>query len=69
MGRRDFLRLKIGISKAAIDTKEYVLGSFTNEENRVLREVFTKLDDFMQDYVMMNRDMLMGKYNSKEDNK
>ena len=69
LGSREFLRLKIGISKATINTKDYVLSSFTKKENMVLNDTFAKLGDFISDYLMLNRDLLMGKYNSKEDNK
>ena len=66
LGSREFLRLKIGISKATIDTKDYVLGKLGKRELNKLDTVFQKLDDFISDYVVMNRDILMGKYNIKE---
>ena len=70
LGTREFLRLKIGISKANIDTKDYVLGKFNKSEINILSETFYRLDNFLNDYVNMNRDLLIGKYNSKElDNK
>ena len=69
LNSREFLRLKIGISKATIDTKDYVLGRFTRTEIKVIEETFSKLGDFIPDYLTLNRDILMGKYNSKEDNK
>ena len=63
---REFLRLKIGISKANIATKDYVLSNFTKEELETLNATFVKLKDFVQDYLKLNRDLLMGKYNVKE---
>lgn len=70
LGSREFLRLKIGISKANIDTKDYVLGKFNKDELAILNSTFIKLSNFLNDYVSINRDILMGKYNSKEiDNK
>ena len=70
IGSREFLRLKIGISKANIDAKDYVLGKFNKKEININNENFIKLKDFINDYVSMNRDLLTGKYNSKElDNK
>ena len=66
LGTPEFLRLKIGISKANIDTKDYVLGKFSKEEKNVLNETLKKLNSFIGDYVDMNRDLLMGKYNSKD---
>ena len=67
---REFLRLKIGISKANIDTKDYVLSNFSKEEMSILNDTFDKLKTIIYDYIAMNRDLLMGKYNIKEkDNK
>ena len=66
LGSREFLRLKIGISKANIDTKDYVLGSFSKNELMIINDVFSKFSNFIDDYVCMNRDVLMGKYNTKD---
>lgn len=60
-----FLRLKIGISKdSLIDMKDYVLGKFSDNDFTVLNRVFSVMDDFIQDYISLNRDMLIQKYNS-----
>ena len=66
LGSRAFLRLKIGISKANIDTKDYVLGKLSREEQKIINNVFYELKDFIVDYLTLNRDLLMGKYNVKE---
>ncbi len=68
---KQFLRLKIGISKTNGDTKDYVLGKLNNKECDILATVFEKLKTFIYDYVTCNRDLLMGKYNVrlKENNK
>ncbi len=68
---REFLRLKIGISKASIDTKDYVLGKLNRKELAILKNVFDNLSELINDYLKMNRDILMGKYNirEKEENK
>lgn len=68
---REFLRLKIGISKAKKDTKDYVLGKFTKSELEKIKSTFAELDNFIEDYLSMSRDLLIGKYNSlgKVDNK
>lgn len=60
---REFLRLKIGISKANINTKDYVLGKFNSVEKNVINDVFYQLSNFIYDYVNLNRDLLTGKYN------
>ena len=65
LNSREFLRLKIGISKANIDTKDYVLGKLSKNELNTLEETFNKLSDFINDYIRMNRDLLTGKYNSR----
>ena len=66
LNSREFLRLKIGISKSNIDTKDYVLGKMNKNELRIIDNTFNKLNNFISDYVSMNRDLLMGKYNTKE---
>ncbi len=66
LGSREFLRLKIGISKKKeMDTKDYVLGKFSPKELKTINEVFDGLNYFITDFVDLNRDILMGKYNSK----
>ena len=65
-----FLRLKIGISKdKTIDTKNYVLSKFDKTEIDKLNNVFLNLKDFISDFEEMNRDKLIGKYNTMNNNK
>ncbi len=63
---RGFLRLKIGISKANVNTKDYVLGNFSKSELAIIEDTFLKLKNFVTDYIVLNRDLLMGKYNVRE---
>lgn len=63
LNSRAFLRLKIGISKTDIDTKDYVLGKFSKKEKSIIYDVFYELENFMLDYIRLNRDLLIGKYN------
>lgn len=66
LGRRDFLRVKIGIGKSdIIDTKDYVLGKFRSEDKEFLDKIFLRLRDIFSDYILMNRDSLIQKYNTK----
>lgn len=66
LGRRDFLRLKIGIDKSdSLDVKDYVLGKFNGEDLEIINDTFLNLRDIILDFVMMNRDSLMQKYNTK----
>ena len=66
LGSRDFLRVKIGIGKSnLIDTKDYVLGKFSGENKDIINTVFFKLRDIINDYISMNRNSLIQKYNTK----
>lgn len=66
LGSKSFLRLKIGIGKSdLIDTKDYVLGKFRNEDKEILDVVFLRLRDIIVDYISMNRNSLIQKYNTK----
>ena len=63
---REFLRLKIGISKNnLINTKDYVLGKFSLSELNDIYHVFDLLNNFIFDYISLDKNLLMGKYNSK----
>ena len=66
LGTRDYLRLKIGISNNKdIETKDYVLGKFTEDELNVLLSVDKNLVNVIDDFCTMDRNMLMNKYNRK----
>ncbi len=63
---KEFLRVKIGIGKSNfIETKDYVLGKFNAEEKNLLNNKFVDLRDVITDYISLNRDKLMQKYNTK----
>ena len=63
---KEFLRLKIGISKNNnIDMKAYVLGRFSKEEINLINNTFNELSSLINDYISLNRDVLMSKYNIK----
>lgn len=62
---RNFLRLKIGISRANVDTKEYVLGKFDKKNLNLINSTFVKIEDIVLDYITLKRDILIGKYNTK----
>ena len=66
LNSKQFLRLKIGISKANIDTKDYVLGKLSKGEYDTILSVFKELKDFINDYIQIDRDLLMGKYNVRK---
>ena len=62
----DFKRLKIGISKSNLmDTKDYVLGKFTKEEQEKLKELENIILDLLDDYFKIPFNDLMSKYNGR----
>ena len=66
LGSRKYARLKIGIAHdKSIDTKDYVLGKFTNEEKDILLSVDKNLVNVIDDFCTMSLDKLMSKYNRK----
>lgn len=61
-----FKRLKIGISNdKTIDTKDYVLGTFSKEENKIIEEITDTVINILKDYVSLSFPNLMNKYNKK----
>ena len=66
LGSRNYLRLKIGISNNKdIDTKDYVLSKFTEEEKNSLLLVDKDLVNVIDDFCTLDRNKLMNKYNRK----
>ena len=66
IGTSDYKRLKIGISKNKdIDTKDYVLGSISKEESKIIDDLYNELDNVLDDYFKLPFGDLMSKYNKK----
>ncbi len=66
LNTQKYNRLKIGISNnKTMDTKDYVLGKFTDEELTKLKDVLNIVIDIFKDYGVMSFDNLMNKYNKK----
>ncbi len=66
LGTKKYARLKIGISNdKSLDTKDYVLGKFNNEELKELDNIYSKLINLIDDFCDINLDRLMSKYNTK----
>lgn len=66
LSSKNFMRVKIGIGKSDVmDTVDYVLGKFNGNDKELLDEVFNRLRDIVNDYVLMNRDSFIQKYNTK----
>ena len=66
LGSKSFLRVKIGIGKSnMLETKDYVLGKFSMEDGNKLGDVFGRLGNLFDDYVNLNMNSLIQKYNTK----
>ena len=62
----EYKRLKIGISNnKGLDTKDYVLGNFSKEENEVYKELFNELKVVVDEYFKLPFGDLMSRYNRK----
>ena len=69
LNTQNFNHLKIGISKDnRMDVKDYVLGKFTQEEKNLINDLVKTTDNIINDYLTMNFDKLMGKYNGVGNN-
>ena len=65
----EFTRLKIGISNNKdYDTKDYVLGKFSKEESDILTNIYSKLENIINDFIELDSDKLKQKYNSMNNN-
>lgn len=66
LNSENFKRLKIGINKSKeMDTKDYVLGKFTKEENEYLKKLEPTILNLLDDYFKLNFNDLMSKYNRR----
>lgn len=65
LGTKEFTRLKIGISNNKnYDTKDYVLGKFSKEESDILTNIYSNLENIINDFIELDTDKLKQKYNS-----
>jgi len=63
---REYVRLKIGISNNKdIDTKDYVLSKFNKNDLEILNNTYNKLINVVEDFIKLDKTMLMSKYNNK----
>lgn len=66
LATREYKRLKVGISNnKKIDTKDYVLSKFSNDEVKIINGLEVTLQELLDDYLKMDFNQLMNKYNSK----
>ncbi len=65
IGSYEFKRLKVGISNnKQVDTKNYVLGKFNNDEIQILKNVINISESIINDFIDIKFDLLMTKYNN-----
>ena len=68
LGTQMYKRIKIGISNnKSIDTKDYVLGKMSREDESKLDTVIDTVMAILDDYFQLPFDALMSKYNHKQD--
>lgn len=66
LGTNSFARLKIGISSNKnMDTKDYVLGTFSEEERNKIKDLSKTLNNIINDFLQEDISKLMNKYNRK----
>lgn len=66
LGSKKYARLKIGIAKdKSVDSVDYVLGKFSDEELKILYNDYDYLVNVVDDFCKLNLDRLMSKYNRK----
>ena len=66
LGTQEYKRIKIGISNnKSMDTKDYVLGKLSIEENETLNEVKNIVLNILDDYFKVSFEELMSKYNHR----
>lgn len=66
LSTQEYKRIKIGISNNKnMDTKDYVLGKLSKEENKKLDEVKNIVLNILDDYFKVSFEELMSKYNHR----
>lgn len=64
LSTKEYKRIKVGISNNKnIDTKDYVLGKFNDEEMNLIRPIISKMPNIIEDYLTLSFDNVMSKYN------
>lgn len=66
LGTQNYKRLKIGISHDKdIDTKDYVLGSISKENQEIINDLKKTVNNIIDDFYKLDFEKLMAKYNHK----
>lgn len=66
LNTQNYKRLKIGISNdKTSDTKDYVLGKFQDEEQKILIDLSQHINKIIDETISSDFDIIMSKYNRK----
>lgn len=63
LGTEEFKRIRIGISREKENKVDYVLGKFDKTDEEKLKIVFKQVSLIINDFMIMDFDRLMSKYN------
>ena len=64
LGTQDYKRVKVGISNdKRFDTKDYVLGKFSRKDRKEIEEFLPKTVEILNDFVKLDFEKVMSKYN------
>lgn len=64
LGTKEYLRVKIGISRDNVNTVNYVLGKFSSVDSGVICNSFNNVNCIINDFINgTSVDVLMGRYN------
>lgn len=62
---KEYKRLKIGIGNSDIDTKEYVLSTFSKNDKEIIDKEFVELNKILDEYFVLDFNKIMALYNKK----
>ena len=66
LSSENFKRLKIGVgNNKVMDTKDYILGKFTESELLVIKKAIDESEKILDDYITLSFDNVMNKYNHR----
>ena len=64
LSTNEYKRIKIGISNnKSVDTKDYVLGKFSNDDLEKIKPIMQQIPTIIEDYLTISFENLMSKYN------
>ena len=64
LGSNEYKRFKVGISNdKRMDTKDYVLGKFSDDEMKIVNKVLDTSENVLEDFLNIDFEKVMSKYN------